>query len=759
MLFQVHSVVFILACLDQSRTVKATESNSSEPDCNIQILIMGNNRPSEYTLSVINKTVHDCQSMVMEFAYQTIHPNDAGEESLADLNQIIYPLLAPVTAFADVEITVIEAKGLSVDFKIPNFNTSNAISLTILYSFFGLFYNNGSEVRNFSTRRPDPSPLNNERPLVVALSGGMQYRINTCLLIFNRAFLTQISLYDLFDSTVKFNILTFEPTTRNLNSSIRSLKLSGYGLRFDSRIFPLAAFGETQAVSLTGMTYSFEKNILEFSMLTQIVLAISSLRRFFHNNPHWLNRVNQRATKTVLRIELQEPEENEESHPVPGGANNFKWIEHNGADAFDDYSFCIFYQIEQHSLNVELDGKLIEARAAQGCSCLLFWLLTYVKIVNISCNNQINLSRQCDFEKMAQRCSVEKIEPLNYRTIYETILDLEFLKYLADVWLMPVTSLLGIFANFMVIRTFRKIKRSPEYRRSKLTDKSRFMWEYTYYNSWFILLHGIIIACTPLTTCIELNGIYCSPFIMTDFFRLYYLFVEKLLGNTFRLTANMSSTLFVLYRFGLNTDKLVEFRKLKPNLVAAGLFLLSILISVITLFVNEKFTVFNLSGIRISYHLFNDIDFLNSGLFLKSAYLLNSFLVTTLFTFLNICIDLRLMFLIRSKNTDRPKEEAENRITKMVILNGLFAFLFRLPELISSSLFLIFTLDHNFFPVCMWLDSHFYSVCPMLFSISHFLLTISYSENLVLLYLFNENFRKHFDWTIRIALAGQQTKQ
>nr|QVK45937.1 G protein-coupled receptor [Proales similis] len=395
----------------------------------------------------------------------------------------------------------------------------------------------------------------------------------------------------------------------------------------------------------------------------------------------------------------------------------------------------------------------------KNCSCVLFWIVkchVNVRKKALKCPNEELLKRQCLFENMAQSCSIETLEPLNYRTIYDTILDLEFFKYLADVWLVPFTSLMGVIANYLVIRTFRRIKRSPEYRRNKLTDKSRYMWEYTYYNSWFILFHSLILACTPLATCIEVYGIYCSPFITTDLFRPYYLFVEKFMGNTLRLASNMSSTLFVLFRFGLNTDKLARFRQVKPKIAVACFIILSVSISVITLFVNEKFSAQILSADAFFYFLYVDFFVLKSGLALEIAYFLNAFLVTTFFTWLNMFIDLRLLSLLRSQNTERPKEGAEKRITKMIILNGLFSFLFRLPEMISAALLLLFTLNNQFMPVCIIPGSHFHSLCPMLFSISHLLLTISYLENLVLLYYFNDKFRKNFRWPLRTASAAQK---
>nr|QVK45925.1 G protein-coupled receptor [Proales similis] len=727
---------------------------ADQQDCRVEIESIGKQHVNKDRLNMFNLTLQKCQSSSVYLTYLRRTDNGKGGESMADLNQIVLPLLTQISNLRELDLIVLGGEGISVEFKIPSF--SSAPDITFIHNILNLrlLYNNGTEVRDSLAESLEASPFNNRHPITILLTKGIKYHLNTCPLIFNRAFISILNLDEISDSAVKHNLLSFESTNRTLSSIVYKLQLTGYGLRFDLKTFPLSVFSKTKIVFFRGMMNLFQGDTLKKSTVYKLILAISRLRRFFHNNPDWLNEANKRHTNRSLLIEIDEPESRLLSiHKDQTGF--ISWIESIGVDPFEDSSFCIFYQIELHSLNVLFYGEIIKKRANESCSCLLFWIVSNYQVLyhgrSVSCVNQVQLIKQCNFDKMAKRCPIEKVEPLEYRTIYDTVLDFEFFKYLADVWLVPVTSLFGIFANFLVIRTFRKIKRSTEYRRNKLTDKGRFMWEYTYYNSWFLLLHGFIFLLGPLTTCIELDGIFCSPFISTNFFRLYYLLAEKLMGNTFRLAANMSSTMFVLYRFGLNTEKLVRLRKVKPKKSIACLFIASLLISVITLFVNEKLTVKDLWEYAISYLVYAVFDILKSGLFLQSAFLLNTFLVTTLFTLLNMGIDLRLLSLLRSQNTERRKEEAEKRITKMVILNGLFSFLFRLPEMISSLLLLIYTLDRQSFPICLVSESHFHSVCPMLFSISHFLLTVSYLENLILLYYFNDSFRKNFKWPMRIA--------
>nr|QVK45940.1 G protein-coupled receptor [Proales similis] len=704
-------------------------------------------------LEQISSIAEGCKSRAISVSYVRIGQFQPEGESLADLNDAVEPLLGPSYRFRSIEISISEAMGLSVGFTIPDFGPLSHSTVLIVLLDFRLLNEDGSEAVSCSANMSKTAPFSNSRgSTTLMLSRGIRYHESTCDLIFNRAFIASLRLFELTYSTIKHNRLTFRTANQTLNSTVFDLFLRGYQLSFDSRIFSLNVFARTQMILFTGTIDFFEAQTLQQSMVTRIELAISRLRKFFHNNPNWLGAANQRSSPAALVVEINDARTSSLSSTAIS-YTGYAWLESKELNAFDDSSFCIFYRIELSALHVTFKGRLVERQARQNCSCLLLWIILRHSIhsanqkignSNLCGLDKTQLEQRCGFDKMAQRCSIESVGPLNYRTVYDTILDLEYFKYLADVWLVPLTSLLGIMANYLVIRTFGKIKRSPEYRKNKLTDKSRLMWDYAYFNSWFILFHATILACSPLTTCIEYNGIYCPQLALTRFSRAFYLFVASFLGNVFRLAANLSSTLFVLFRYGLNTDRLSRFRKLKPKRLIALLLIPSTMISVVTLFINERLTFSSLHLDTYNYLVNLKFDQFNQELALKIVYLVNTLLGTILLALFNIFIDLRLLCLLRKHKTLTSKEDAEKRITMMVILSGMFSFFFRLPEMISALLMIVFIFHPEFFLVCLFSGSRFHSVCPILFDLSRFLMTISFLENLVLLYLFNPNFRKHF---------------
>nr|QVK45912.1 G protein-coupled receptor [Proales similis] len=753
MMFQ--SLLLYCLCIQTASSYLGIRKSEVEAipkiNCNLYLDSKGTEPLAESDMKRINETADKCALHPMTLVYFRAGYFQAKGESLSDLNEAIKPLVNRAN-FTQISLFIFGARGLAIDFRIPILRSSSDISVLFGFFHFALLNEAGNLWDKCSPISHHNPTFKSEQYLQIIFSRGVRYFEETCPWMFIEALIRRLAFYDLVDSRVKRNNLSFKAINETFNSTVLQLYLFGYQIGFGPKLFCPVLFQKTNRLLFCGVLSDFRPEVLKNSSFKLIQLFVSRLRAFLHNNPNWLSCANERKAQDMLVVEYGLTKDRADSNFA--NKNYLSWLERVKSNPFDDSSFCLFYRIELNSLDIKFKGRVIEKLAQENCSCLLFWVVSrywahnhsssakYYSDLGLCVRDQIKLKKQCEYGKMAQRCSIETTNRLDYGTKYNTIIDLQFTKYLADIWMTPLTSVLGIIANILVIRTFRKIKRSPEYRRNKLTDKGRFMWEYTYYNSWFILFHGLLFACGPISTCIEFNGIYCSQLVLTRYYQVFYLFVESFLGNTLRLAANMSSTLFVLYRYGLNTDRLASFRRVRPHVLTAFLVLVSAFISVITLFVNERFTIYFLKENAYFYMISQNSLELNRSQLLKVPYLLNTFMGTILFPLLNMLIDLKLLSLLRRQNADRPKEEAEKRITKMVILNGLFSFFFRLPEMISASFLLAFTLDPDFFPDCVLRGTRLHSVCPMLFDISRFLLTISFIENLVLLYLFNPTFCK-----------------
>nr|QVK45969.1 G protein-coupled receptor [Proales similis] len=610
----------------------------------------------------------------------------------------------------------------------------------------------------------------NQQPSIssfLQLKNGMVYISRTCDRLFLNSRFELLQINGNIDSSIKHNLIGFEETmnAKQMNCRIKTFFIEGFGFKLDERSFPSNLFTNSTRIDVSGGLKGWDPEILKGKRLKSIHLRILRLKRFLHNNVKWLDFANQRKTSSTLTIHLSDP--NPEFNSNISLITNLSVLEFfrignehstlydaepKDIDLFTPENFCLFYRIEQRSLNVRLSGFLFEQRAQVECGCTLFWILKkFYKDLNRkwayydsldACENRWNeLSRECDFDQMGARCLIETVQPINEPSMYQMVLGLKIAEYWADVLLGPGLSLLAVVVNALVVLVFRSIRRSDEYRKNKLKDKNRRMWDFVCLNSYFVLFQALVFALGPISSCIEYQGIFCSPWILTRFMQVFYLFVESYLENVLRLMANVTNTMFVLYRYAVNVDCWPKLRGWRPTRVLLVALLPCCLISLIKLQVNERFNVWALAKSPLEYLTSHSIDDFSHSQLLTAIYVMNALLRNVVFVFVNLIVDVRLLFHLRGHSEKVRKEEAESRITKMIVLNGLFSLFFRLPELASTFALLVYTFNVKLFPVCLLTDDPLHSVCPILFKLSKLFYTISLLEGFVLLILLNQQFR------------------
>nr|QVK45979.1 G protein-coupled receptor [Proales similis] len=607
---------------------------------------------------------------------------------------------------------------------------------------------------------------------------GNVYDQNTCSELFMYAHISTLWIWGVIKSSVKRNLLGFTETVsaHKLKSFIETVRFKGYELDVSARLYSPSVFRHTFTLDLSGTVHSFEPNLLVDSRLRKIVLNVVKLRRFLHNNIAWLNKAGERKTDWPLKVHLQPPlgrpdassefgeklfhQRNsiqfEMLYQIEDGDNELRSL-------FDDSSFCLFYK--PAALDVELEGLVFEKAALKTCSCTLVWIMK--NHFNEGGNNQyrylyhkwtacleqrLQLELKCDFEQMKSKCVFENLSAtvvnqqqyMSTFSFYDFMLEFQLYEYVVRIYAQPLISALAVVANALIIYTFRRNRASAKHRSNKLKDKNRRMWDYVYLNSYFTLLQAAVFTLGPVTSCIEYGGIYCSPWILSRFSQLFYLLVESYAGNVLRLMANVSNSMFVLYRFALNRDCWYRLRAWRPRSVIAVSLAICSLTSAIRLFVNERFNVNILFEHQFDYLSRNNLDAYNQSVVLQVVSMFNLFSVGVLFVAVNICVDIRLLNYLRAQKAENRKEDAESRITKMIILNGFFSLLFRLPEIAVSFLMLVFTFDAFTFPACVLLSDPTHSACAAFANLAKFFYTFSLFESFVLLILFNKSFRREF---------------
>nr|QVK45965.1 G protein-coupled receptor [Proales similis] len=596
---------------------------------------------------------------------------------------------------------------------------------------------------------------------------GNVYYENTCDQIFKHARIQFMYVHDLVDSLIRRNVLRFveSETSQLLDSHIEMIILIGYGMQIDKRLLLGSVFSQTTYLRMKGSVNRIDGDFLIGSQFHFIEISVSRLRQFLHNQLSWLEFTNNRLSSRTLSIEFTQPEgkPDKKNKNFSLFFNRLKDIYYSALQLDERYDilsfdadFCIYYRLREKKLNLKLRGLAFEEFASKRCSCVRFWMSnTFMTELNDftvypgfeECEKQKeNMTRVCDFEKMASRCSIEGADkPFETKeAVYQGIFRLKFVEYLLGL-IGSVASFGAVFINCFITFIFRRTRQSDEYRKSKRTNKNRRMWDYVYINTFFVLFQAVVYALGPLTACVQYNGVYCTPLYFTRFMRMFYLFVESYLGNVLKLMGNATNTMFVLYRFAVNRDCWQGLRNTKPIRLVAYFSVLALSISCVRLYVNDRFKIDALNKEIFKYISEKQESSFQVTVSLKVVDLANVLLGNVVFTLVNFIVDLRLLLFLRSHDKVNRKEEAESRITKMIVLSGLCSLLFRLPEIVITILFLVFTFDYSLFPACILIEEPTYSVCSSLFQISRFFFSLTFYENFVLLYIFNPGFKKQLE--------------
>nr|QVK46028.1 G protein-coupled receptor [Proales similis] len=601
---------------------------------------------------------------------------------------------------------------------------------------------------------------------------GSKYSDQTCPLVFRNTSIGSLKINDIVRSQVRWNSFQFTTVDKlasqvSLNTSIRSFTYSGYGIQFDSKVFDSLVFENTQLLIVQGTLFEFKTEVLCQSKLIRLFIKVSNMRQFLQQNLNYLACVDNRRVRPEMWVVLQDlldnpQDSNQDVAKIVNSRDTAEYqqlyqVRFKSKFSLKEEDFCLFASYKRMGSSLKFSGNLIMMPLKDQCTCLIYWLYKHdltmghykgdwlYNNVNFDCDIRANeLEMSCDFPKMEARCDSIQFNSIQETNAYEFMFAFDLPKMILVVIFTPLISFLGLLFNLLSIITFKAYWKSAEYRKQKLADQNSRMWEYVYMNCWFQMLHAAVMLIEPLTDCIEYNGIYCSPLILTRFVKWLYLLGVSYSGNVFKLSANMTNTAFVLFRFAVNLDKWQRLRQLKVHKVTASIVAFSLLISIIRLFVNERYDVSIFAESRFSYLFRNNFSGTSKNVLLKIISLTNLIMGNLMFTLLNLAIDITLLNRLRKISVMGRKESAEWKITRMILINGFFSLLFRTPEIVASIVELVFNVNPLLVPLCRLTQDAIHSLCPTLFKFAGTFYSLTFGENFLILLLFNSSFKKTF---------------
>ena len=284
------------------------------------------------------------------------------------------------------------------------------------------------------------------------------------------------------------------------------------------------------------------------------------------------------------------------------------------------------------------------------------------------------------------------------------------------------------------------------------------MFKHIKINSVFNCIYCLIMMLKLINECLYLTSdVYCSELALDPSSQSLKIVVQEFLGNLIKMCCNISYLGIAVSRYILIIGKTKgiykKFNKANFYLYSFIIVAISAIISLFKLFqykINYGYFSFGTFDFpeeirarsdycferKIECQLFEIIKIFNN--FFNDVLLLILTLITDILLFKNygeILLRKRELNVVSSKVS--KANDAKQRITKMIIINGVIYFAAHVPELLSVILLYVFRIDFHEF-------CSFEMTCDKINEIAEFFIFISIIAQFFINYSFNTFFRESF---------------
>jgi hypothetical protein len=547
---------------------------------------------------------------------------------------------------------------------------------------------------------------------------GLKYgSLPVCPFIFKGAQLVSLYFQSQVDSFLFTNLFRFnnlDASKRSINSTINQLRVFGYNYKIDTGLLHPLVFETLSVIYLFNTVGSIQTDLFEhFKQINEIVLILDRAGNFYHKiGIKWL--LNLPINKGVV-IE------------VDSGYSILTLLEDFKDYVYPDQDLCLFTQYPQNK-SIYLLPYNYDAGAVftLKCTITLKWLGRFSKnssnqefqTAYHTCFNKnytnLNDSQIDDKIKLCNLTNASSMDILQpFSDYYETRLFSLFITELVPFVLIPCACLAGLFFNWKIIQTIEKHKKK------KLKED---FYKYMSANADFNCLYCLVLVSYPINSCNWNSSYYfCSSIYTTQFAQLYKIVFIAYVGETVKMCANISYLMMTLNRYLLvgkdHAPWLIKIAKLEFKKVIRFSILFSAVINIghwfeygiltDVLFSPLKYNGFALTESYYQYYTSTDnsplfrtfsdypIPNYNPGFFIYSVVY---FFINFVLLFLaNTAIEVNIVRRMRKELLEKrarsahlnavsqradEDEKKERRIIKMVVLNGVFNFFLRSPDLL-----------------------------------------------------------------------------
>nr|QVK46017.1 G protein-coupled receptor [Proales similis] len=608
----------------------------------------------------------------------------------------------------------------------------------------------------------------------------VRFNLNTSGELFINANIGRLIVKGLVDSFLCQNLLSFSLGPEHYASKfvVDSIKLFVYQHQISDKLIPDWTTRNLNKLEIVGKMNKFEPITWPPETSLQIVNLIQVLGR----NKKFFTSKNARSSINFFKLITT---------PAHAAYSIFEGFDYN----FPDSDFCLFSAHLQLAKSVFFGFDVVYKL---DCSCTLIWLIRnypqgdphwqlsnytddVLRLLDFNLyekctSNQslLSLIEQCHFQERIKNCQInaaESNESVSVRDEWSSKVDLaetlKAFKFAADLVFLPLISLASIFLNSINVAVLRSMIEAFRLKRGEANaPKLAAMYRHLQLHSVACVLLSFIFVFKPLSVCIGYAGPFCSDWYLGLATRLYKLLLIQYAASALFLFSNLNMLWFTLLRFRLNSVNKLRIDSLLFNSRRFSIVFLaiSLLFAVPKLFTSNDYSTLEVSSRPLrSFSSLQIFDFkaksFNQNLFpfleLEIALLLFKDIILPLVTFmldLTFLLQLRALHKAREKKLNvKADEKGKHSMSKMIAINGIFFFLLRLPDVVST------VIEHRLFEYSTWRSleeqvvgscfDHEFPLSSPCENLSETSLTIYQSSHLVtffLLFKFNTIFNKSF---------------
>jgi len=385
------------------------------------------------------------------------------------------------------------------------------------------------------------------------------YRKDTCPFVFTNAQLEELGLSKIANSLIFKNQLEFLDLneTKGFEMNLKKLRYLGlcvYNEDISSKIINKFIFKHISNLDIIGSVNKIDHSL--FCSLIEIELIsmnLDDLKSFFLNGIDWTKCLNGdgdgKRMVFVRMLENVSPFKREYEYPSE--------------------DLCLFKEFPHRQLVI----PVIRNRQRIECSCTVLWLIKNFDLLykspqfNFLYGNDDKLSMkycslesntQCNFTEKFKYCvNTTSLQPRRASGVYHDFLQLEWLKYVINVYFQTIFSIFGFIFNLLIILVLTTSQRQ------KKTNFNNAMYKHIHFNALFNALLCLIKSLSLINICIFPRTSFCSGIYKLESSQYFRIVAGLFLGNFLKLCCNFSYILFALSRFSVSTSShAVAFKRL-----------------------------------------------------------------------------------------------------------------------------------------------------------------------------------------------------